>query len=118
MNDRRELFGWYVYDWANSAFYTTVIAVFMGPYLTSVTIAAADAGGYVHPLGITVAAKSFYFYVVALSVLCQMLLLPLLGAIADYSNTKKKLMALFAYTGSLATMGLYFLEGDRYLLGG
>jgi len=118
MNDRRELFGWYIYDWANSAFYTTVIAVFIGPYLTSVTITAADAGGYVHPLGIKVAAKSFYFYVVALSVLCQMLLLPLLGAIADYSNTKKKLMAMFAYTGSLATMGLYFLEGDRYLLGG
>src|SRR5262250_2012192 len=58
INDRRELFGWYVYDWANSAFYTTVVTVFMGPYLTEVTKAAADANGYVYPLGIKVAAGS------------------------------------------------------------
>jgi UMF1 family MFS transporter len=117
MNDRRELFGWYVYDWANSAFYTTVIAVFMGPYLTSVAEAAADAGGFVYPLGIKVAAGSLYSYTVSLSVFFQMLLLPLLGAISDYSHLKKQMLSFFAYTGSLATMGLYFLEGDRYLLG-
>jgi hypothetical protein len=40
--------GWYVYDWANSAFSTTVVTVFLGPYLTSVTRAAADADGFVH----------------------------------------------------------------------
>ncbi len=34
-NDRREIFGWLMYDWANSAFYTTVIGVLLGPYLTS-----------------------------------------------------------------------------------
>ncbi|HKP85315.1 MAG TPA: MFS transporter [Blastocatellia bacterium] len=118
MNDRRELFGWYVYDWANSAFYTTVVTVFLGPYLTEVAKAAADAGGFVYPLGIKVAAGSFFSYVVSLSVFFQMIFLPLLGAISDYSNLKKQMMAFFAYTGSFATMGLYFLEGDRYLLGG
>ena len=45
-----EQVSWYFYDWANSAFSTTVVAVFMGPYLTSVTRAAADAEGFVHPL--------------------------------------------------------------------
>jgi UMF1 family MFS transporter len=118
INDRRELFGWYIYDWANSAFYTTVITVFMGPYLTEVAKAAADAEGYVHPLGIKMLAGSFFPYVVSLSVFCQMLFLPLLGAICDYSNLKKQMMAGFAYTGAFAAMGLYFLEGDRYLLGG
>lgn len=118
MNDRRELFGWYIYDWANSAFYTTVIAVFIGPYLTEVAKAAADANGYVYPLGIKVAAGSFHPYVVGLSVFLQMIFLPILGAISDYSNKKKQLLAIFAYVGALATMGLYFLEGDRYLLGG
>jgi UMF1 family MFS transporter len=117
MNDRRELFGWYVYDWANSAFYTTVIAVFLGPYLTEIAKAAADADGFVYPLGIRVAAGSLYSYTVFLSVFLQMIFLPLLGAIADYSNLKKHLLVIFAYTGSLATMGLYFLEGGRYLLG-
>lgn len=118
INDRRELFGWYVYDWANSAFYTTVIAVFIGPYLTSVAVAAADAGGYVYPLGIKVTAQSFHPYVVSLSVLCQAIFLPVLGAISDYSHLKKQLLVFFAFLGSFATIGLYFLEGDRYLLGG
>jgi UMF1 family MFS transporter len=118
MNDRRELFGWYIYDWANSAFYTTVIAVFIGPYLTAIAEAAADANGYIYPLGIKVASGSFHPYVVGLSVFLQMIFLPILGAISDYSNKKKQLLAIFAYVGALATMGLYFLEGDRYLLGG
>ena len=49
---RREQVGWYFYDWANSAFSTTVITVFLGPYLTSVTKNAADAQGFVYPLGL------------------------------------------------------------------
>jgi MFS transporter, UMF1 family len=118
VNDRRERFGWYIYDWANSAFYTTVVTVFMGPYLTEIAKAAADGEGYVHPFGIKILAGSFFPFVVSLSVFCQMLFLPLLGAISDYSNLKKQLMVLFAYTGSFATLGLYFLEGDRYLFGG
>ncbi|MGA9767763.1 MAG: MFS transporter [Blastocatellia bacterium] len=118
MNDRRELFGWYIYDWANSAFYTTVVTVFLGPYLTAVAKAAADAEGFVHPLGMRVRPGSFFSLAVFLSVFLQMLFLPLLGAISDYSNLKKQLLAFFAYTGSFATMGLYFLDGDRYLLGG
>ena len=118
MNDRRELFGWYVYDWANSAFYTTVVTVFLGPYLTTVAQAAADANGFIYPLGIKVASGSFFSYVVSLSVFCQMIFLPLLGAISDYSNLKKQMLGFFAYTGSFATMGLYFLDGNRYMLGG
>jgi MFS transporter, UMF1 family len=118
MNDRRELFGWYIYDWANSAFYTTVVTVFLGPYLTTVAQSAADADGFIYPLGIKVAAGAFFSYVVSLSVFFQMIFLPLLGAVSDYSNLKKQMLAFFAYTGSFATMGLYFLEGERYLLGG
>jgi UMF1 family MFS transporter len=118
MNNRRELYGWYAYDWANSAFYTTVVTVFLGPYLTEITKAAADADGFVYPLGIKVGEGSFFPYVISLSVLCQMVLLPVLGAISDYSHMKKYLLGFFAYLGSFATMGLYFLEGDRYLLGG
>ena len=64
MDDRREQVGWYFYDWANSAFSTTVISVFLGPYLASVAKAAADSSGYVHPLGIPVYADSFFPYIV------------------------------------------------------
>lgn len=117
MNDRRELFGWYIYDWANSAFYTTVVTVFLGPYLTAVAKAAADAEGFVHPLGLKLRPGSVFSLAVFLSVFLQMFILPLLGAISDYSNLKKQLLIFFAYTGSFATMGMYFLQGDNYLLG-
>lgn len=114
----REQVGWYFYDWANSAFSTTVVSVFLGPYLTSVARAAADSEGFVHPLGISVRADAFFPYMVSLSVLLQVFFLPIMGAIVDYTHLKKRLMALFAYTGAFATIGLYFLDGDNYLLGG
>jgi MFS transporter, UMF1 family len=117
-SDRRERVGWYFYDWANSAFATTVVSVFLGPYLTTVTKAAADPAGFVYPLGIKVYAASFFPYVVSLSVGLQVLVLPVLGAISDYSNRKKQMLGIFAYIGAFATMGLYFLNGTSYLLGG
>src|SRR5205085_10307604 len=61
---------------------------------------------------------SIFAFFISLSVFCQAIFLPVLGAIADHSNLKKQMMALFAYTGSLATAGLYFVQGDHYLLGG
>jgi len=48
----------------------------------------------------------------------QVLLLPLLGAIADYSHRKKTMLFLFAYAGSAATVGPLFPRRTRYLLGG
>lgn len=115
---RREQVGWYFYDWSNSAFSTTVVSVFLGPYLTAITEAAADANGFVYPLGIPVAADSFFPYMVSLSVILQVFFLPVLGAIADYTHLKKRLLAIFAYMGAFATMGMYFLQGSNYLLGG
>jgi len=114
----REQRGWYFYDWANSAFSTTVATVFLGPYLTSVTEKAADAGGFVHPLGIPIRDGSFFPYVVSLSVFLTVFVLPVVGAIADRTQRKKQMLAVFAYLGAFATMGLFFVGGGRYLLGG
>jgi UMF1 family MFS transporter len=115
---RREQRGWYFYDWANSAFSTTVVTVFVGPYLIEVAKSAAGAGGFVHPFGIPVLAGSFFPYVLSLSVVLQVLLLPLTGVVADRTQRKKQLLALLAYVGAVATMGLYLIQGSAYLLGG
>ena len=122
---RRELRGWYFYDWANSAFQTTVITVFLGPFLTSVTEQAAGCAldadtcdGTVRPLGIPVAAGSYYPYLVSLSVLLTVVILPIMGAVADRAPRKKPLLAGAAFTGAAATMAMGFVTGDRYLLGG
>lgn len=115
---RREQRGWYWYDWANSVYSTTVLTVFLGPYLTSVAKAAADADGFVHPLGIPVRAGSFYAYAVSASLLLSVLAMPLAGALADRTGRKKPLLGWCAYVGAAATTGMFFLDGDRYLLGG
>ncbi|MGV9354260.1 MFS transporter [Streptomyces misionensis] len=115
---RRQQRGWYFYDWACSVYSTSVLTVFIGPYLTSVAEHAADADGYVHPLGIPVRAGSFFAYSVSLSVILAVVAMPLVGGAADRTGRKKPLLAAAAYTGAAATTGMFFLDGDRYLLGG
>ncbi|MFF9630011.1 MFS transporter [Streptomyces fradiae] len=114
---RREQRGWYFYDFACSVYSTSVLTVFLGPYLTSVAKAAADADGFVHPLGIPVRAGSVFAYSVSLSIVLAVLVMPLAGAAADRTGRKKPLLAAAAYVGAGATAGMFFLDGDRYLLG-
>ncbi|HBY61690.1 MAG TPA: MFS transporter [Solibacterales bacterium] len=118
MKSTREQRAWFVYDWANSAFYTTVVTLFLGPWLTALASNAAGPDGLVRPFGIPIAAKSYWPYLVSLAVLLQVLFLPLLGAIADYGRRKRELLGLFAYLGAGATMAMFALDGTRYLLGG
>jgi UMF1 family MFS transporter len=110
--------GWYLYDFAQSAFSTTVVTLFLGPYLTVLAKAASDAQGMVHPLGVTVDARSYWSYIVSLSVVLQVIFLPIVGAIADYGRRKKEVLGVMAYLGAAATMAMFFLEGKRYLFGG
>jgi UMF1 family MFS transporter len=122
---RRERIGWYFYDWANSAFSTTVVTVFLGPYLTNIAETAAGCGDEniscddrsIPVLWLSIAPGSLFPYAVSLSVFLTVFVLPVVGAIADRSPRKKQLMALFAYLGAAATTGFLFLVDDRYLLG-
>ncbi|MEU4509511.1 MFS transporter [Nonomuraea wenchangensis] len=139
---RREQRGWYFYDWANSAFYTTVISVFLGPYLIPVARSAACAQdfpgvpaelcsadfdnliaanpglGYVDVLGADIRPAAFFGLITTVAVFLQIVLLPIAGALADHTGRKRELLGGFAYVGALAAMGLFFVDGDRYMLGG
>ena len=126
-NDRREIFGWITYDWANSVFFTTVVGVLIGTYLTE--LAQSDVcnrmnhvvgceNGVILDFGLlTVTAKSLFSYSVGLSVFLQIFFLPLMGAIADYTNLKKNFMAFFCFVGTIACCLLFFVEGNLYLMG-
>jgi UMF1 family MFS transporter len=119
-NDPREIFGWVMYDWANSAFQTTVVTVLAGPYLTAMAQSAVGENGTVlslGPLG-AVTAKSLFPYCISLSVLLQVLLLPTLGAVADYTHLKKKLMIVFCYAGTVTTCLMVLVTDGRHLFGG
>jgi MFS transporter, UMF1 family len=113
----REQRGWYLYDWANSPYFTSVLAVFLGPYLTTLARAAADGNGYIHPLGIPVDARSFFPYLISISVAGQVIFLPVVGAIADFGHRKKELLGLTAFLGAAATIAMFFIQGTNYMLG-
>ena len=118
VDNKREILGWTMYDWANSAFSTTVVTTFLGPYLLSLAEAQRDLTGAFTVLGFEMEPAAFFPTCVSLSVILQVFFLPILGAIADYSNLKKPLMMLFAYIGAGATIALFLIEGNLILLGG
>lgn len=116
-NDKREIFGWAMYDWANSAFSATVVTVFLGPYLTNLVKDAADADGLIYLAFIPIKYDSFFAYCTSLSVVLQVLFLPLLGAIADYSHLRKFFLQFFCVVGALATMLFFFLDAGLHWFG-
>jgi UMF1 family MFS transporter len=114
---RRERFGWYSYDWAMSVFNTSVTTVFLGPYLTAIAEEGAGADGRLPFLGLGIPPGSWFSYVLSASVLLQVLVLPLTGAVADRTGRKREMLAAFAALGALATTLLFFVADARWLLG-
>lgn len=115
-NDRREIFGWMLYDWANSAYFTTIVGVLIGPYLVSLAESSVGEDGLILDLAVfQVTAKGLPAFCTALSVISMVLFLPILGAIADYTHLKKLLMGVFCYVGVLASAAL-FLVTESYFI--
>ena len=118
-NDRKEIFGWLTYDWANSAFFTTVVTVLAGPYLTA--LAQDDVGKagvvlHLGPIG-SITSDNLFTSTLGASIFLQIFLLPILGSIADFTPMKKKMMAFFCYFGVISSSLLFFISGTNYLLG-
>jgi MFS transporter, UMF1 family len=115
-NDRKEIFGWVVYDWANSAFFTTVVGVLLGPYLLGLAQKVVGENGVILDLYLfNVTPKGLPAFCTALSVVSMVVFLPILGAIADYTKLKKSLMAVFCYAGVVAGSLLFFVT-DSYVI--
>ncbi len=109
----RSLRGWYLYDWANSAFATTVLAALFGPFLDKVAMADRPLILFGLP---PLTATSAYGYALGLSALLVFLTAPVLGAWADRSHVKKQFLAFFALLGSTSTMCFVFVgPGDSIL---
>jgi len=102
---RRAQWSWAFYDWANSAFATTVMAGFFPVFFKSYWAAGMPATESTVRLGTANAIAS----------MLVVLLAPLLGVIADRSGRKKGLLLLLATLGVLMTVGL-FLVAEGYWL--
>src|SRR5512139_2096994 len=103
---KREIFGWAMYDFANSSFATTILAVIFNQYFAAV-VAGGEKG--VEILGIRLHGASFFTFTVSLSMALSALFSPLLGAVADTSGSKKKFLIGFCSVGVLFTALLYFV---------
>jgi UMF1 family MFS transporter len=121
---QRQQRAWNWYDWANSAYYTTVLSVMFAPYLITVagraagcTNAAESCSRTVSLLGLHLAAGSLPFYLTSFATIASAFLLPVVGAFVDRSSHKKLHMAGFAWAGSLCTALLFFVQGDNWQLG-
>jgi UMF1 family MFS transporter len=108
----RVLHGWYMYDWANSAFAVTVLSALFGPYLDKVVV--PDGGVDIALLGMRgLSATSLYGYTLGLSAFLVLISSPVLGAIADSTASKKRFMMFFCYLGSFSSLMLFFVDaGD------
>jgi UMF1 family MFS transporter len=122
----KEQKAWYWYDWANSAFYTTVLTVLFGPYM--IEIAGKAAGCTEHErendcaktvsLGfLDLASGSLPFYLTSFATIFSAFLLPVVGAMVDRSPRKKVHMAGFAWAGAFFCGLLFFMEGENWQLG-
>ncbi|MEE8329220.1 MAG: MFS transporter, partial [Thermodesulfovibrionia bacterium] len=101
--NRKRIFSWALYDWANSAFATTVIAGFFPIFFRQYWSTGTDVTTTTFRLGVANSVASLV--IVALA--------PVLGAIADRGGTKKKFLLFFAVMGIVMTGALYFVsEGN------
>jgi len=110
---------WFRYAWGSHAFPTTVLAVFLGPYLTDTARNAAGSDtGYVPVFGVHLRADSYYPFTVAAAVIVELCLLPLLGALADTTGRRRALLTGCMVVGAVATLGFVTVRGGAYLWGG
>jgi MFS transporter, UMF1 family len=100
---RRDLRAWAMYDWANSAFQTTIIAAIFPIYFHKVAAFGLPPAE----------ATSKFAWATTIAILIVAMIAPLLGAIADYAAMKKKLLGIFLGIGVAATLAMYWIEtGD------
>lgn len=99
-SDRKAVWGWALYDWANSTFATTVMAGFFPVFFKQYWSDGADVNLSTAQLALGN----------SLAGIAMALLAPVLGAVADRSAVTKRLLLLFAYLGVLATAALYWVD--------
>lgn len=112
--DKKTLFAWAFYDWANSV-YALVISSSIFPLYYGALFREKGIESY-EIFGKELPSESIISYVTSLGFLLIVLMSPILSGIADFLGTKKFFLKLFCWIGSLSCMMLYFFSLDNILL--
>lgn len=120
LNDKKVIFGWTMYDWANSVFSLTIATAIFPIYFNKMCKVAAEAQHNVadgvhrlHIFGIDVISTELYSYVLSVGFLVVAILSPLLSGIADYRHNKKLFLKIFCYLGSASCISLFFFDSTN-----
>ena len=97
LNHKRDIRAWTMYDWANSAFATTMMAAVFPVFYA--TLGAAGESGAI--------MTSRWGFTTALAALIAAVISPILGAVADFSGSKKKFLTIFMLLGAISTALLF-----------
>jgi len=103
---KREIKAWTMYDWANSAFATTIMAAVLPVYYSSVASKGIPANE----------ATSNWAFTTTIALVIVAILGPILGAMADFSGAKKRFMSVFVIIGVFGTLLLYFVRSGDWLM--
>lgn len=104
--NKKQSWSWAMYDWGNSAFATTVMAAVLPIFYQNVAGKGLEGS----------LATSYWGYSQSIAVIIVALLVPILGAVADFSGSKKKFLGVFAGIGIVASMMLALVGEGDYLL--
>jgi MFS transporter, UMF1 family len=105
-SNKKAIWGWALYDWANSAFATTVMAGFFPIFFKDFWSIGVNTNISTARLGVANAAASLFVAILA----------PVLGAIADQGGTRKNFLISFAYLGVLMTAALFWVGKGQWAL--
>ncbi len=105
---QRAINAWCMYDWADSAFATTIMAALFPPFYRSLVTSAGLAENK---------ATAYWGYTTSIALILIALIAPVLGAIADHTGGKKRYIAFFVSLGIIATGAFVFIGSDTWQLG-
>ncbi len=112
---RRSILGWALYDFAESAFATSILVAILPVYYLSIAPQGGIAVAF-GPIRFTTAASSLWAYTISFSTMLIALPSPVLGALADSGGRRKLFLGVFGYTGALFSALLVFVGTGDYLL--
>lgn len=110
--DKHVIFGWAMYDWANSAYITTIAVAVLPMYFAGIVV---PSDGF--RIGNTLfAAETLWGFMVSAAAFVVFIMAPALGAIADYCSAKKRFLFSFCAMGVLSAVFIPLAgKGDVWL---
>ena len=103
---KKEIFGWAMYDFANSSYTTVVVTYIYSAFFVS-HIVPAESG----------LRDTYWSIAIAISTVLSVVLAPLLGALADLSGSKKRFLVVLTAMSVVFTASLFFVNPGQIWLG-